>query len=155
MLQSHLRSSPVKIRRIWTNCSVRKAIDRPVVYGQSNKMTDKSLIAKQSSSIELKKISGTVDSTITCDETPETVSNKEHEHHECNQGINIKFENLTYRVRQNIIWDRCKLHTNKIQLFSLLSPRYPLRVKWTKIHTNKSECDGSISSRDHWSIHWY
>lgn len=71
-------------------------------------MTDNSLIAKQSSSIELKTISGVVDSTITCDESPEIDTSKDNPQHQCNNGINIKFENLTYRVRENIIWDRCK-----------------------------------------------
>lgn len=75
---------------------------------ESNNMTDNSLIAKQSSSIELKTISGTVDRTFTCDESLETDTSKDNSQHQCNIGINIKFENLTYRVRENIIWNRCK-----------------------------------------------
>lgn len=79
------------------------------MYGQSINMTDKRLLAKQSSSIELKPFSGNVESTITCGERPEIATNKDDPPHQCTKGINIKFENLIYRVRQNIIWNRCKL----------------------------------------------
>lgn len=89
----------------------RKRIDRSVVYGESINMTDKSLIAKQSSSIELKTIVSTVD----CGKRAEP-DDKDNLQHQCNQGINIKFQNLIYRVRQNIIWDRCKL--KKISSFN-------------------------------------
>lgn len=71
-------------------------------------MTDKGLIAKQSSSIELKTISDNAECAITGGERTETDTNKNDSPHQCNKGINIKFENLIYRVRQNVIWDRCK-----------------------------------------------
>lgn len=77
-------------------------------------MTDKRLIAEQSSSIELKTIRGNAESTITCCETPETDTNKDDSPHQCSKGINIKFANLIYRVRQNIIWDRCKLYVKNV-----------------------------------------
>lgn len=72
-------------------------------------MTDKNLIAEQSSSIELKTFSGNTESTVTCGDEPETDTNIDDSPHQCSKGINIKFQNLTYRVRQNIIWNRCKL----------------------------------------------
>lgn len=62
-------------------------------------------MAKQSSSIELKTFASTVDSSINCGKRAET----DNSLHQCSKGINIKFKNLVFCARQNIIWDRCKL----------------------------------------------
>lgn len=36
--------------------------------------------------------------------------------HKCGKGINIKFQDITYRARRNIIWDRCKLSKHTMDL---------------------------------------
>lgn len=87
---------------------------RSVVNGESINMTEISIISsKQSSSID-----------------------KINLQHQCNKGINIKFENLIYCVKENYIWDRSKFYYKisklKLKFFSYIHTLISLSIQMRK-----------------------
>lgn len=93
--------------------SDRKIIARSVINGISMKMTipqsNESLSARRPSTIGLKPIITGNTITIDKDVTDGCFGDKDSEH-ECIKGINIKFQDLIYRARREISWDRCKFY---------------------------------------------
>lgn len=66
-------------------------------------------VCRQSSGIELKTI--VCDNTVSLLEAEKAIEcDTDHVKREQSNGINIKFEDIIYRARRNIIWDRCKCH---------------------------------------------
>lgn len=94
--------------------SDRKTNPRLVINGILTKMTipqsNESLSARRPSTIGLKPIiTSNTGNTVTIDKdvTDGCFGDKDSEH-ECSKGINIKFQDLIYRARREISWDRCK-----------------------------------------------
>lgn len=92
-----------------------------VANGDSVKMSktqsNKSLGCRQSSDIELKTIvDDNTASLLNVEKAIQIDSNSATVKHVRSKGINIKFRDIIYRARRNIIWDRCKYNKDYLKL---------------------------------------
>lgn len=89
--------------------SGEKVVNRSVI---NDKMTipqvNETLIARRPSSISLKPL---VTVNFDIDQTDGCFGKKEEIEHDCDKGINVKFQDLIYRARRGFSWDRCKWST--------------------------------------------
>lgn len=70
---------------------------------------------RKQSDIELKTIAKDKENAVRLLESEETTkSDQDHVNHKRSQRINIKFNDVIYRARRNISWDRCKCNNNKL-----------------------------------------
>lgn len=77
----------------------------------SASQSNKNRICRQSSDIELKTIVD--ENTVSLLDAEKAIKcDQDHVNREQSNGINIKFQDIIYRARRNIIWDRCKCNGN-------------------------------------------
>lgn len=104
------------------NTSDRRIAVQSVINGNSRKMTipqsNDSLSARRPSTIGLKPIVTVNTISNDADVTDGCFGDKNSEH-ECSTGINIKFQDLIYRARREISWDRCKYYEHTHNIFSI------------------------------------
>lgn len=86
--------------------SGEKVVNRSVINGKMTiPQVNETLIARRPSAISLKPL---VTVNLDKDQTDGCFGNKEEIEHDCDKGINIKFQDLIYRARRGFSWDRCK-----------------------------------------------
>ena len=91
--------------------SDEKVVNRSVINSISSKMTiqqvNETLITRRPSTINLKPL---VTEHSDADQTDGCFGTKDDDDsmHHCGKGINVKFQDVTYRMRRGFSWDRCK-----------------------------------------------
>lgn len=86
-----------------------KCANRSVINGISTKITippvNETLIARRPSAIYLKPL---LTINLDRDQTDGCFGTREELEHDFGKGINVKFQDIIYRVRRGFSWDRCK-----------------------------------------------
>lgn len=89
--------------------SGEKVVNRSVINGKMTiPQVNETLIARRPSAINLKPL---VTVNLNKDQTDGCFGKKDEIEHDCDKGINVKFQDLIYRARRGFSWDRCKWST--------------------------------------------